>query len=409
MSGVPLPPHDSTYHRLPFAEEAVLPGPTPVRFSAPRNVFAVEIQVYPPEGSGQRREYHPLECVRFGADRKVFQGEIPQHVVRERRWMDFVYRDPGGMVVQTVPSDGALPAPRAPIWVEDGQVFLYEPPRDFSRPERREFHVRPKNFKERRVQVLLPRCYRENRFKRYPVLIVQDGQNVFSPGSQFGSWDLDLTVMRLVSRAEIPEIIVFAIDNGPDRFLEYIPEYGVVHGHKGRAGEYLEMIRDELLPRFARKFRIRTDAPNVGHMGSSLGGLLGFHAANYYKETFGVVAALSPSFWVNFSANIRRARRPPDTRSRLWIDSGCSGPNSDGYHNTMRIRDALLEAGHVMGPDFVHVVGVGHEHKEYHWGKRSPDILRWMFPPKEAPPPTEPLSQDMIFIQNLEAGDEEAS
>ena len=114
----------------------------------------------------------------------------------------------------------------------------------------------------------------------------------------------------------------------------------------------------------------------------ALGGLLGYHAANDFSATFGIVAALSSSFWLGTTENISRAGRDPSTRARLYIDSGTAGTSADSYWDTVAVRDALLASGHVYGPKFLHAFGPGDQHNEAAWRRRSPDVLRWMWAPE---------------------------
>lgn len=370
--------------------------PQTLRFYTPLNTKSVVAEVLP----GRDGEFGcevELLCVRQGGDLRIYHGEIPADYTRDRRLLRFHCFDSMGSLIRSYPTDGPVASCQTPLFMMDGQFFLYEPPRIFSRPQVESFTFTPAKFRPRRIRVLLPRGYRENRRKKYPVLIAQDGQNLFHPGSHFGSWDLDLTVSRLIGRGEILETIVVAIDNTEDRFQEYTPEYGKVKTVRGRGGEFATMMRDELLPHLRKAYRIHPEPEFTGHMGSSLGGLLGFHVANEFKSAFGVVAALSPSFWVNMTENLARAKRPPASRARIWIDSGCAGINSDGYHNTMKIGQTMMEAGHTIGPRFMHIVGLGHEHNERDWARRCPDILRWMYPPAPEVAPVEPLDENLVL------------
>ncbi|MBI5153980.1 hypothetical protein HZA57_01980, partial [Candidatus Poribacteria bacterium] len=101
------------------------------------------------------------------------------------------------------PSDGPIALHGAPLWLRNGQLFLYDPPAAAPAASRiEEFTFVPSNFLGRRIRVMLPRDYDRHAETRYPVLFAQDGQNVISPGGPFGSWDLDITIKRLIERGE---------------------------------------------------------------------------------------------------------------------------------------------------------------------------------------------------------------
>ena len=262
-------------------------------------------------------------------------------------------------------------------WWRHEHLFHYEPGAQApAAPRRESFAFQPTGFRSRTITVVLPRGYDQSAPRAYPVLYAQDGQNVLVPGGAFGTWSLDPTVEALTRRGEIPEIIIVAIDNTPDRFAEYTPEYGSVGGVQGRGGEFLSRLRDELLPEIARRYRVLEGPDHTAHLGSSLGGLLGYLAANEFQDTWGAVGAVSPSFQVSTAENLRRARLGPEAWGRLWIDSGSP---SDNYANCAAVRDAFIGAGSALGPQFFHMVDPGKGHNEAAWAGRTPEILRWIY------------------------------
>ena len=78
----------------------------------------------------------------------------------------------------------------------------------------------------RPVDVWLPPGYAEGGERRYPVLYMHDGQNLFDPELAFGGvdWGLDEALGRLAAAGDIPETMVVAIWNtGEARWTEYMP------------------------------------------------------------------------------------------------------------------------------------------------------------------------------------------
>lgn len=310
----------------------------------------------------------------------VYRASIPGEHVAHGRLMQILL--PAGQTVGT----GPVALTGARTWWRHNMAFLYPPPSASpSQPLGQQFTFVPGNptFRSRTIRVQLPRGYAQNPARRYPVLYAQDGQNVFTDGGgPFGSWNLDTTINRLTNAAEIPEIILVGIDNTQDRIAEYIPEYIGFRGGATRGGAYLEMIRNELMPEINSRYRTLTGPENTAHIGSSLGGVLGFEAANEHEDAFGAVVAMSPSFWLNRAEFVSRALRSPSTRARLWIDSGTEGGSSnDSYLDTIAVRDALIESGHPFGPQFYHTVGIGQGHNEAAWRTRSDGALRWLYGP----------------------------
>jgi len=314
---------------------------------------------------------------------RVWTAQIPvEHVAMGRMIQFFLDGKP-------LPANGPVRLHGASVWWRHDQGFLSDPPETAPSAARRDlFSWTPSNpvFQARLIRVLLPRNYDNEPARHYPVLYAQDGQNLYAPGGTYGSWDLDQVVPNLIARGEMAEFIIVGIDNTSDRALEYTPEYakGIAGDRRGHA--YLEIVRDELMPIINQRYRTLTGPEYTSHLGSSLGGILGFEAAYEFRGTFGAVIAMSPAFWVGQEEFLARARRSPDSHARVWIDSGTEGiGGNDGYWNTFQIRDAMMEVGNALGGPLQHALGLNQSHNEAAWKLRSPDALRWLYSPALAP------------------------
>ncbi len=148
----------------------------------------------------------------------------------------------------------------------------------------------------RRILIYLPPDYDENPEKRYPVLYMHDGQNVFESGA-FGSWNMEQAMQQLYDAGENVGVVV-TIDNSAGRLKEYAPfgnpsyEGGVAQGD-----EYLQAIKNHIIPYVNANFRTLTDRENTGICGSSMGGLISYYAGLKEHDTFGRIGVMSPSFW----------------------------------------------------------------------------------------------------------------
>lgn len=163
-------------------------------------------------------------------------------------------------------------------------------------------HVFAENFKipqlnrERKISVYLPPNY-EKSTEKYPVLYLQDGQNVFDLSTSYsGEWEVDETLNKLSKEKDL-NLIVVAIDHGNDkRISEYSPwpnqKYAEAEGD-----EYLDFIVNTLKPEIDKTFRTKKSAKNTVIMGSSIGGLISHYAALKYPKVFGKAGVFSPSFW----------------------------------------------------------------------------------------------------------------
>src|ERR1043165_6916644 len=79
---------------------------------------------------------------------------------------------------------------------------------------------------DRTVRIYLPPSYESKPRRRYPVLYLHDGQNVFSSAGSnccfgWGSWELDKTVDELCAVGRMREIIMVAVDHSRSRYKEY--------------------------------------------------------------------------------------------------------------------------------------------------------------------------------------------
>ena len=148
---------------------------------------------------------------------------------------------------------------------------------------------------KRRIWIYLPPDY-ETSSKRYPVLYMHDGQNVFDDFTACaGAWDVDKTMERLFKSRKTPGAIIVGIDNaGKNRMREYNPwaEIG------GKGDKYSDFIVDTLKPYIDKNFRTKKSRENTGIMGSSMGAYISLYIALKHPQIFSRVGLLSPAFWL---------------------------------------------------------------------------------------------------------------
>src|SRR5437870_9829408 len=155
--------------------------------------------------------------------------------------------------------------------------------------------------------VYLPRGYRRFSRKRYPVLYLHDGQNVFDAATSFSGveWGVDETAERLIRQKLIEPLIIVAIANtGEERVHEYAPTRGVIDAKakrkkrsRGLARLYGAFLMDELKLYIDRKYRTKRGAEFTGLGGSSLGGLVTLAIGILYRHAFSRLIVMSPSIW----------------------------------------------------------------------------------------------------------------
>ncbi|MFC6999449.1 alpha/beta hydrolase [Rufibacter roseus] len=156
----------------------------------------------------------------------------------------------------------------------------------------------PQLNKSRRIWLYLPSGYHLSK-KRYPVLYMHDGQNLFdSFYSYSGEWEVDETLDQLARRKKL-EIVVVGIENGgEERINEYTPWHNKQYGG-GKGDAYVDFLVQTLKPYIDSHYRTLPGKTTTGVAGSSMGGLISLYAAVKYPEVYGRVGVFSPAFWLS--------------------------------------------------------------------------------------------------------------
>ncbi|MDQ2770131.1 MAG: alpha/beta hydrolase-fold protein [Bacteroidota bacterium] len=245
----------------------------------------------------------------------------------------------------------------------------------------------PQLGRTRRVLVYLPADYARQPARRYPVLYLHDGQNVFDAATSFsGEWGIDETLDRLrAAGQDATGSIVVAIDNGQQfRSDEYIPwrsEGLKDQSHQGGQGaQYVDFLAQTLKPWVDAHYRTRSDAAHTGIAGSSLGGLISVYAALKYPQVFGEVGAFSPAFWVCNDSLKAFARTHPAARTARFYFV-CGPKESETMLPLMaQWRDELRAGGVPAANISFHAPATG-EHKEWFWRREFPAAYRFLMRP----------------------------
>src|SRR5271157_3226347 len=150
----------------------------------------------------------------------------------------------------------------------------------------------------RMLRVWLPANYGSpfNRQRSYPVLYLQDAQNLFDEAtSDAGEWHVDETVDHLVGSFKIPPMIVVGIDNAGDkRSSEYLPYHDPHHKQYGtpdekdlRGKDYATFLLTEVMPFVEKRYRCSLGVMNTGIGGSSYGGIISLYTVLQHPGIFG--------------------------------------------------------------------------------------------------------------------------
>jgi pimeloyl-ACP methyl ester carboxylesterase len=216
--------------------------------------------------------------------------------------------------------------------------------------------------------------------KRYPVLYMHDGQNLFDPGLSFcgNDWKVDETATRMIRAKKLREFMVVGISNSPDRMEEYN-----LGKPLGRA--YAAFLLEHVKPFIDETFRTLPGPENTAIMGSSMGGLISFQLGWHFPETFGMAGCLSSSFQFCRTRLFRDvAQDPHPVRPvKFYLDTGeLEPPIVSVFH---RMRDLLLERGYTEDENLLAYFDQGATHSEAAWANRLHVPLTWFFGTKSAP------------------------
>jgi predicted alpha/beta superfamily hydrolase len=237
----------------------------------------------------------------------------------------------------------------------------------------------PQLGNQRTLAVYLPPSYSENRLKRYPVLYMHDGQNLFDAAtSAFGTeWRVDETVTAAVVAGQMDEVIVVGIYNtGANRIYEYTPCCDATYGGGG-ANAYERFLIDTVKPYVDQTYRTLPGKQNTGIMGSSLGGLVSCYIARRNPAVFAKAGCMSSSFWWNREAlTVEVEQATARVPVQHYLDAGTS---NDGLPQTTRMDTALRADGHVPGTDLYFYTAQGASHNEASWAARVAIPLGWLF------------------------------
>jgi len=237
--------------------------------------------------------------------------------------------------------------------------------------------IKGNRLQERNLIVWLPPGYDDEPENRYPVLYMQDGQNIFDPATSFIGidWQVDETADSLIRSGEIPPLIIVGIFNTSDRTLEYTP------GEIGSA--YMDFVVHTIKPLIDSTYRTKPDRDHTFVGGSSAGGILAFMLVWEYPDVFSKALSMSPAFRnpdgfryeFNFVQTVQNARNIPENVF-FYIDNGGVDLDALLQPGIDEMLLALDAHGYRLYRDFVFVKDDQASHHEIAWAARFPNALK---------------------------------
>lgn len=248
--------------------------------------------------------------------------------------------------------------------------------------------LRSRIFRNTRlVRVWLPPDYGGSSAKRYPVLYLNDGQNLFEAATAFAGvhWQVGEAAERLIGEGKIPPLIIVGIDNtGRSRVREYIPYRSFdprIFGPQGK--HYPDFLCREIMPLIESQYAVARGPEHTGLGGSSLGGLITLYTQLAMPGVFGRLLLESPSLFVANRKILEECRRFRDWPFRIYLAMGTrevGNPEKDEkvVEDTRELERILRSAG--LAKQRLQVrIEEGAPHSESAWAARFPEALEFLF------------------------------
>lgn len=228
--------------------------------------------------------------------------------------------------------------------------------------------------RKRRIWVYLPKGY-ANSGKTYPVLYLNDGQNLFNEQTAaFGEWGIDECLDSLQQKIG-KECIVVGVDHGnAKRMTEYNPYNHAQYG-MGEGKEYAAFMAKTLKPFIDNKFRTMKSAANTYIGGSSMGAVISLFAVLQYPESFGGGLIFSPAFWVAPDLYVDADKFQPKIAPKLYFYAG--GKESTTMVSDMKKMTDILDKKQNM--QIRKVVSPLGQHNESYWRTEFAEAWSWLF------------------------------
>lgn len=241
--------------------------------------------------------------------------------------------------------------------------------------QKQSFEIWSPQLRNRRyVDVYLPDSYDGGR-TRYPVVYMQDGQNLSDPAIAFAgqTWHLHEGLSWLAGRGIEP--IVVGIHNTMGRLAEYSPFPDPKHGG-GDGDRYARFLIDTVKERIDATYRTRRERSATVVAGSSMGGLISMFLFFRRPSPFGAAAVISPSIWFGGRRILDFVETARQTRGWIYLDVG-TAEGTETLRNARALKRVLRRKGY-RKDRLRYVEAEGHQHREADWAWRLPQALEFL-------------------------------
>ena len=235
----------------------------------------------------------------------------------------------------------------------------------------------PQLQKRRRIWALLPYNYDQSN-KRYPVLYLQDAQNLFNEQAPFGNWAID-EKLAILSELGYGEVIIVAVEHGED---DRIKEYSPFHTEEFGTGEgvaYAAFMHDTLKPYVDKKFRTKPHRIHTGIGGSSMGGLISVFTGLTYPESFAKWMIFSPSLWLSSKIFENAQTHQNNYPTFVYLFGGQR--ESLSMEADLRLFTEILDSKSYKKQRLQYKLSIHPTatHSEKYWGAEFPRAIKWLY------------------------------
>lgn len=249
----------------------------------------------------------------------------------------------------------------------------------------------PQLGNQRQLLVYLPPSYNSSG-RHYPVLYMQDGQNLFDNATSFaGEWGVDEAMEALAYQEGLEAIVVGIPNAGRRRLAEYSPFPDSQLGG-GLGDKYVAFVAHTVKPIIDRDFRTLPERQSCGIMGSSMGGLISLYAFFHCPDVFGFTGAMSPSLWFGHGRIFTYIQDAEYHPGKIYLDVGTREHGDDDdwsgvfarrtrsrqyYARVRHMKRLLVNKGYRPIQDLLHIEEKWANHNEAAWRRRLPEALRF--------------------------------
>lgn len=253
----------------------------------------------------------------------------------------------------------------------------------------------PQLDRNRKIWIYLPPDYQTGT-KTYPVIYMQDGQNLFDNATAFsGEWQVDETLNNLFAQGDYGVIVVGIDNGGSERINEYTPWNNAQYGG-GDGDKYMQFVAETLKPYVDANYRTKPESEFNALIGSSLGALISTYGGIKYSGIFSKIGSFSPAYWIvssQFNAYITNATENLSGMRIYFVAGQNESTSMAGDINT--VKNNLQNKGMTAANTMVKLDSYG-QHNENYWKGEFGAAYQWLF--QHTPMSTKDISLEKLRV-----------